>query len=156
VVGTDRLPESGYFQAKLAQEKLIASSSMPYSIVHATQFYEFIERIADSATEGDTVRLPPVLIQPMAADDVVSALGRVTVAAPINGTVEVAGPEQFRFDELVREALAARRDSRTVVADPHAPYFGAELDERTLVPYDAAELGTIRFETWLSQANAAR
>ena len=151
VVGTERLPESGYFRAKIAQEKLIKGSPIPYSIVHATQFFEFVKSIADAATDGDTVRLAPVLIQPMAADDVASAVGGVAVGAPLNGTVEVAGPEQFRLDELIRQACSARNDPREVVADPHARYFGAELDERTLVPGDGARLAETRFEDWLTQ-----
>jgi uncharacterized protein YbjT (DUF2867 family) len=149
VVGTDRLPESGYFRAKMAQEKLIKDSPIPYSIVHATQFFEFVKSIADGATEGTTVRLAPVLIQPMAADDVAKAVGRVAVGTPVNGTVEVAGPQQFRLDELIRQSLGARNDPRKVVADPHARYFGAELRERTLVPGNDAQLGEIRFEDWL-------
>src|SRR3989449_1704259 len=124
VVGTDRLSESGYFRAKIAQEKLIQDSSIPYSIVHATQFFEFIARIADDATDGNTVRLPPALIQPMAADDVASAVGRVALGAPLNGIVEVAGPDQFRLDDLVRGQLKAQNDPREVVADPDARYFG--------------------------------
>jgi uncharacterized protein YbjT (DUF2867 family) len=152
VVGTDRIPESPYLRAKNAQEKLIEESGMPYSIVHATQFFEFVKRIADEATVGTTVRLPPVLFQPMAAEDVAEAVGRIAVGAPLNGTVEVAGPQQFRFDELVRKGLRARNDPREVVADPHARYFGAELDERSLVPGDDARLGETRFEEWLSQA----
>ena len=152
VVGTDRLPESGYMRAKVAQEKLIAGSSIPYSIVHATQFFEFVGRIADAATDGDTVRLPPVLFQPMAADDVATAVGRVAVGEPLNGGVEVAGPEQFQFDELVRRALTARHDPRHVIADPDARYFGARLDERSLVPDDGARLAETRFDDWLSQA----
>jgi uncharacterized protein YbjT (DUF2867 family) len=151
VVGTDRLPDSAYFRAKLAQEKLIKESSIPYSIVHATQFFEFVKGIADSATEGNTVRLPPVLIQPMAAEDVAAAVGRVALGAPLNGTVEVAGPEEFRFDDLIRAALKARQDPREVIADPHARYFGAELDERSLVPGGGAQLGTVRFQEWLGQ-----
>ena len=142
VVGSDRSPTSGYFRAKLAQERLITSSPIPYSIVHATQFFEFLARIADSATDGDTVRLPAVLIQPMAADDVASAVGRAAVNPPLNGIVEVAGPEQFRFDELVRNALAARGDPRRVLTDPTAPYFGAQLGERTLVPDADAQLAS--------------
>jgi uncharacterized protein YbjT (DUF2867 family) len=134
VVGTDRLQESGYFQAKLAQEKLIEESSIPYSIVHATQFFEFINSIAEAATEGNTVRLAPVLIQPMAADDVASAVGRVAVGSPVNGVVEVAGPAQFRLDELIREGLRALHDPREVITDTHASYFGARLGERTLIP----------------------
>lgn len=151
VVGTERVSESGYFRAKIAQEKLIKSSPVPYSIVHATQFFEFIKNIAGAATDGNKVRLAPVLIQPMAADDVASAVGRVAVGTPLNGTVEVAGPEQFRLDELIRRGLAARNDPREVIADPEARYFGAELSERTLVPGDGARLGEMRFENWLSQ-----
>lgn len=149
VVGTDRLSASGYFRAKIAQERLIAESPIPYSIVHATQFFEFVKRIAETATDGDTVRLAPVLVQPMAAADVAAAVGRVAVGVPLNGMIEVAGPEQFRLDDLVRQGLAADDDPRTVVADPHALYFGAELSEHTLVPGDGARLGTIRFADWL-------
>jgi uncharacterized protein YbjT (DUF2867 family) len=152
VVGTQRLSASGYFRAKIAQEKLIKESSIPFSIVHATQFFEFIKSIADAATEGKTIRLAPVLIQPMAADDVASAVARITTGAPANGTVEVAGPEQFRLDELVRQGLSARDDPREVVADPHARYYGAELSERTLVHGDDARLGETRFEDWLSRS----
>src|SRR5215216_3554974 len=152
VVGTERLSESGYFRAKIAQEKLIKRSSIKYSIVHATQFFEFIERIADDATDGNTVRLAPVLIQPMAAEDVASAVGRISVGSPVNGIVEVAGPQQFRLDELIRRVLRERRDPREVITDPHARYFGAELDERTLVPGDDARLAETRFDDWLSQA----
>ena len=151
VVGTERLSESGYFRAKIAQEKLIKESSIPYSIVHATQFFEFVKSIADAATDGNRVRLAHVLIQPMAADDVASAVGRIAVGTPVNGTVEVAGPEQFRLDELVQRGLSTRNDPREVVADPQARYFGAELSERTLVPGDDARLGETRFEDWLSQ-----
>lgn len=151
VVGTERLAESGYFRAKIAQEKLIKESSIPYSIVHATQFFEFVKSIADAATDGNRVRLAPVLIQPMAADDVASAVGRIAVGTPVNGTVEVAGPDRFRLDELIRRGLSARSDPREVVADPQARYFGAELSERTLVPRDDARLGETRFEDWLSQ-----
>ena len=151
VVGTERLSESGYFRAKIAQEKLIKESAIPYSIVHATQFFEFVKSIADAATDGTTVRLAPVLIQPMAADDVAKAVGRIAVGTPVNGIVEVAGPQQFRLDELIRQGLRARNDPRTVVADPQARYFGAELGERTLVPGNDARLGEIRFEDWLGQ-----
>ena len=151
VVGTERLSESGYFRAKTAQEELIKQSSIPYSIVHATQFFEFVRRIADEATDGMTVRLPPVLFQPMAADDVAKAVGRIAVGAPLNGTVEVAGPQQFRFDELIRQDLRARNDPREVVSDPHARYFGAELGERSLIPAGDARLGEIRFQEWLGQ-----
>ena len=152
VVGNDRLPESGYLRAKAAQEKLIAGSSIPSSIVRATQFFEFVGRIAEAATDGDTVRLPPVLFQPIAADDVAAAVGRVAVGEPLDGIVEVAGPEQFRFDDLVRRVLAARHDPRTVVADPGARYFGAILSERSIVPGDGARLGETRFGDWLDQA----
>ena len=152
IVGTDQLPDSGYLRAKVAQEKLIKESSIPYSIVRATQFFEFVNRIADEATDGNTVRLPPVRFQPMAADDVASAVARVAIASPLNGIVEVAGPEQFRFDELIRLGLSARKDPREVIADPHARYFGTELSERSLVPSDGALLGETRFEDWLSRS----
>src|SRR5918998_644607 len=129
VVGTERLADKGYFHAKRVQEKLIEESGIPYSIVHATQFFEFVASIAALATDGDTVRLPPVLFQPMASEDVAKAVGRVAAGAPVGGIVEVAGPEQFRMDELVRQALKARNDPRRVVTDPTAPYFGAyEVD----------------------------
>jgi uncharacterized protein YbjT (DUF2867 family) len=150
VVGTERLAQSGYLRAKIAQEKLIEDSPIPYSIVHATQFFEFMKSLAVAATDGDTVRLAPVLIQPMAAEDVATAVARVAVGAPVNGIVEVAGPEQFRLDDLVRRYLAAHDDPRSVIADPRARYFGAELGERTLVP-DNATIGEIRFEDWLSR-----
>jgi uncharacterized protein YbjT (DUF2867 family) len=156
VVGTERLAESGYFRAKIAQEALIKDSSIPYSIVHATQFFEFLKSIADAATDGDTVRLAPVLIQPMAAEDVATAVGRVAVGAPVNGIVEVAGPEQFRLAELVRRYLGAHDDPRSVIADPRARYFGAELDDRTLVPGDGARLAPTRFEDWLSRPIAGQ
>ena len=152
VVGTERLLESGYFRAKIAQEKLIRSASIPYSIVHATQFFEFVKSIADGATSGNTVRLAPVLIQPMAAEDVATAVGRVAVGSPVNGLVEVAGPEQFRLNELIQRSLRERHDSREVVADPAARYFGAVLGERTLLPGADARLGEIHFEDWLTQA----
>jgi uncharacterized protein YbjT (DUF2867 family) len=152
VVGSDRMPESGYMRAKVAQEKLIRNSPIPYSIVRATQFFEFVKRIADDATAGNTVRLPPVLFQPMAAADVANAVARVALGAPLNGVVEVGGPQQFRFDEFIRLSLSARHDPREVVADPHARYFGAEMDERSLVPGADARLGEIRFEDWLRQS----
>jgi uncharacterized protein YbjT (DUF2867 family) len=151
VVGSERMVESGYMRAKVEQERLIRESSVPFSIVHATQFFEFINGIADAATEGDTVRLAPVLIQPLAADDVASAVGRVAIGRPLNGVVEVAGPEQFRLDRLVRRALDARDDPREVVIDPHSRYFGAELSEHMLLPGDSAQLGATRFEDWLSE-----
>ncbi len=152
IVGSDRLPDSGYMRAKIVQEKLIKESSIPYSIVKATQFFEFVKRIADEATERNIVRLPPVRFQPMAADDVASAVGRVAMGSPLNGIIEIGGPEQFRFDELIRQGLSARKDPREVIADPHARYFGTELSERSLVPGDDALLGETRFEEWLSRS----
>jgi uncharacterized protein YbjT (DUF2867 family) len=152
IVGSDRAPGSGYLRAKIAQEKLIRSSSIPYSIVRSTQFFEFLKRIADEATDGNTVRIAPVLFQPIAADDVAKAVARVAVSAPVNGIVEIAGPQQFRFDEFIRLGLNARQDPRVVVADPHAHYFGAELADRTLVPDADARLGEIRFEEWLGKS----
>jgi len=152
VVGTEQLSESGYFRAKIAQEKLIKGSPIPYSIVHATQFFEFLKGLADISFDGEKVRLPHVLFQPMAAEDVAAAVGRVAVGPPVNGTVEVAGPEQFRLDELVRRRLASLKDPRQVVADPNALYSGARLSERTLVPGDNARLGETSFETWLSSS----
>lgn len=154
VVGSERMLESGYFRAKIAQENLIKASPIPYSIVRATQFYEFAKGIADYSADGNKVRLPHVLFQPMAADDVASGVGRVAIAPPVNGTVEIGGPEKFRLDEFIRRALAARRDPREVIADPHARYYGIEVKERTLVPEDDAKLGRIRFEDWLAQSAA--
>jgi uncharacterized protein YbjT (DUF2867 family) len=151
VVGADRVPDSGYMRAKVAQEQLIKASSIPYSIVRATQFFEFLESIADAATEGDTVRVPPVAFQPIAADDVADAVGATALGAPLNGVVDIAGPERFRFDELIERSLRARSDRREVVADPGARYFGAELGARSLVPEGDARLGATRFEEWLSQ-----
>jgi uncharacterized protein YbjT (DUF2867 family) len=155
VVGTERLTESGYFRAKLAQEELIESSPIPYSIVRATQFFEFMARIADEATEGDTVRLPTALIQPMAADDVATAVARTAAAAPLNGMRETAGPEQFHLDELIRGALAKRNDPREVVADPQARYFGINPGERVLLPGPDAVLAETRFGDWFQQQLAA-
>ena len=154
VVGTDRLSESGYFRAKIAQEKLIKESSIPYSIVRATQFFEFLKGLADISFDGDKVHLPPVLFQPMAADDVASGVGRIAVGPPVNGIVEIGGPEQFRLDELVRQRLATLKDPREVIADPRARYSGAEVGERTLVPGKDARLGETRFETWLTRPAA--
>jgi uncharacterized protein YbjT (DUF2867 family) len=155
IVGTERLSEGGYFRAKIAQENLIKRSSIQYSIIRATQFFEFeLKRIADDATDGNTVRVAPVLIQPMAAEDVASAVGKISVGSPVNGIVEVAGPQQFRLDELIRRFLRERRDPREVITDPHARYFGAELDEGTLLPGDAARLAETRLEDWLSRAGS--
>ena len=154
VVGTDRLSESGYFRAKIAQEKLIEGSPIPYSIVRATQFFEFVKGLADISMVGDKVHLPPVLFQPMAADDVASAVGKVAVGPPVNGIVEIGGPEQFRVDELVRRRLASLKDPREVVPDPDARYSGAKITEKTLVPGNNARVGETRFETWLTQPAA--
>jgi uncharacterized protein YbjT (DUF2867 family) len=154
VVGTDRLSESGYFRAKIAQEKLIKESSIPYSIVRATQFFEFLKGLADISFEGGKVHLPPVLFQPMAADDVASGVASIAVGPPVNGIIEIAGPEEFRVDELVRRRLASLKDPREIIADPHARYSGAEVGERTLVPGKDARLGETRFETWLAQPAA--
>ena len=152
VVGTERLLESGFFRAKFAQENLIKASSIPYSIVRATQFFEFVKSIGDFSTDGNKVLLPPALIQPMAADDVASAVGRIAMGSPLNGTVEIAGPERFRLDELVRLDLAARKDPREVITDPHGRYYGIQVTERALVPEDNAQLGQTHFKDWLSQS----
>jgi hypothetical protein len=152
VVGTERLQGSGYFRARIAQEQLIKASSIPYSIVRATLFFERITTIADASSDGNTVRLAPVLFQPIAADDVVSAIRRITIGAPIYGTVEVAGPELFRLDEVIRWTLSTYEDPRHVVTDVRGRYFGAELQERTLVAGQGARLGTTRLEDWLSRS----
>jgi uncharacterized protein YbjT (DUF2867 family) len=154
VVGTDRLSESGYFRAKIAQEKLIRESSIPYSIVHATQFFEFLKGLADISMVDGKVHLPPVLFQPMAADDVATGVARVAEGQPVNGIVEIAGPEQFRVDELVQRRLASLKDARQVIADPNARYGGAKVNQRTLLPGDSPRLGETRFETWLTQPAA--
>lgn len=151
VVGTERMAASGYFRAKIAQENLIKQGPIPYSIVHATQFFEFVKSIAQAATVGNEVHLAPVSIQPMAAEDVATAVGRTSVGEPLNGTHEIAGPQAFKLDELIRQGLAARGDSRVVVTDPHAPYFGMELTDTTLVPGADATLFTTRFEEWLKE-----
>jgi len=155
VVGTDRLPDSGYFRAKVAQENLIKASGLPYSIVHATQFFEFVKSIADAATDGTTVRLSHALIQPIAADDVATAVARTAVGSPLQGTLEVAGPTQLGLDELVRTGLSLRGDPREVVVDANAPYFGAVLAERTLVPDADATVFSTTFEEWLGGQAAA-
>jgi uncharacterized protein YbjT (DUF2867 family) len=152
VVGIERLPDSGYFRAKLAQEQIVKAGPIPYTIVRATQFFEFIGRIADSSTDGDTVRLSPALVQPESADDVASTLADVAVGAPLNDTVELAGPEAFGLDELAQRVLSAHDDPRQVTADVHARYFGAELDDRSLIPGDDARIAPTRFEDWLSQS----
>ena len=155
VVGTDQLSESGYFRAKIAQEKLIRESSIPYTIVHATQFFEFLKGLADISMVGGKVHLPHVLFQPMAADDVASGVARVAVGRPVNGVVEIGGPEQFRVDELVQRRLASLKDSREVIADPNATYDGAKVREKTLLPGNSARLGETRFESWLAQSGAS-
>src|SRR5919109_1544592 len=152
VVGAERLPDSGYMRAKLAQEDLVKAGPIPYTIVRATQFFEFIGRIADSGADGDTIRLSPALVQPEAADDVAGTLADVAVGAPLNDTVHLAGPEAFRLDELARRVLNANGDPRRVTADVHAPYFGAELDDRSLTPGDDARIAQTTFEDWLSQS----
>jgi uncharacterized protein YbjT (DUF2867 family) len=152
VVGTDRLQESGYFRAKLAQEEGIMAGSIPYTIVRATQFFEFLGRIADSSTDGEIVRVPPVQIQPEAADDVAAALAVAAVGAPVNGNIELAGPERFRFDELIQRVLDANGDARRVRADEGARYFGAKLEEGSLVPGDDAHIAPTRFEDWLERS----
>ena len=155
VVGTDRLaPQSGYFRAKLAQENLISAGPIPYSIVHATQFFEFLNFIADSATEGNTVRLPSALIQPMASADVAEGVAIATVGAPVNGITEVGGPQAYQLPDLIRTALTARGDSREVLADAAARYWGAEIEERALVPEEGATLFATRFEDWILETAA--
>jgi uncharacterized protein YbjT (DUF2867 family) len=156
VVGTERLPESGYLRAKMAQENLIKASGIPYTILHSTQFFEFISGIIKSATEGDVIRLSPALLQPIASDDVVAALAELAVGPPLNATVEVAGPEACPLDKIARKFLAASGDRRQVIADVHARYFGAELNDRSLTPGDHPRLGSIRFEDWLSRTSAQR
>ena len=152
VVGSERLLQSGFFRAKIVQENLIKASSIPYTIVRATQFFEFVKSIADFSAEGNKVRMPPALFQPMAADDVAGSIGTIAMRSPVNGTVEIGGPEQFRLDELIRRDLAARKDPREVISDPHARYYGIEVGERVLLPGGDARLGETRFEDWLSHA----
>lgn len=154
IVGTERLPENGYFRAKVAQESLIKASGIPYSILRATQFFEFVGAIADSFAVGEELHVSPALIQPLASDDVVAALTDVVLAAPLNGTVEVAGPEAMPIDELVRRFLRATRDTRRVVPDVHARYYGAVLDDQSLTPGQHPRLGAIRFEDWLTRSMA--
>lgn len=152
VVGTERLLASGYFRAKMAQENLIKASKVPYTIVRATQFFEFVEGIAQSATDGQTVRLPAALMQPIVSEDVAAALADIAVKEPLNGTVELAGPEPIRLDELVRRFLSASRDPRKVITDAHARYYGIELNDRSLTPGDSARTGPTRFDDWLSRS----
>lgn len=154
IVGTDRLPENGYFRAKVAQEKLIKASKIPYTILRATQFNEFVEGIVNSGDEGGTIRLSPALIQPIAADDVSAVLADLAVGTPVNGTVEVGGPDRFPIDELARKFLATRGDTREVIADVHARYFGSELDDRSLVTGEGAIIAPTRFQNWLNRPSA--
>ncbi|WP_419668582.1 SDR family oxidoreductase [Streptomyces sp. 2-1] len=152
VVGTDRLQESGYFRAKQVQEELIKDSGVPFSIVHATQFFEFMKGIAAGATKDDnTVHLAPIKIQPIYSDDVATAVGRTAIGEPVNGVFEVAGPDTFQLDELIRTGLEAKNDPRKVVADPKAPYFGAQLEEATLLPGTGARIGETHFADWFAQ-----
>jgi len=152
VVGTERLLASGYFRAKMAQENLIKASKSPYTIIRATQFFEFVGAIAQSATDGQTVRLPPALMQPIVSDDVAAAVADIAVGKPLNDTVELAGPEPIRLDELVRRFLGAHRDARKVTTDVHALYFGIELNDQSLTPGDNPRIGPTRFEDWLSRS----
>lgn len=154
VVGTDRLQDSGYFRAKLAQERLIKRSPIPYTLVHATQFFEFLRQIAQFSTDGDAVRLPPVKFQPMAADDVASAIVDAALAAPMNDTIEIAGPDSFTLDEPIRRVLAHDGDPRPVIADPAALYFGVKVNENTLVPGAGARLGSTTLDWWLANVPA--
>ena len=154
VVGTDRLLASGYFRAKMAQENLIKASKIPYTIVRATQFFEFVGGIAQSATDGQMVRLPPALMQPIASNDVAAALADIAIERPLNGTIEVAGPEPIRMDELVRRFLSATRDTRKVTTDVHAGYFGTAVNDQSLTPGKNPRLGPTRFEDWLSRGQA--
>lgn len=154
IVGSERLPDNGYFRAKIAQENLIKASGIPYTILRATQFFEFVDGIAQSATVDGEIRLSPALFQPIASDDVAAALTDVALAPPVDGTVEVAGPEAVPLDELVRRFLLAKRDTRKVVPDVHARYFGAVLNDQSLTPGEKPRLGRIRFEDWLGQQAA--
>ena len=152
VVGTDRLPESGYLRAKAAQEELIKASGIPYTIIRSTQFFEFLGGIAQSASDGQRVRLSPAHLQPVASDDVAALVTKVATLAPANGVIELAGPERIGLDDLVRRYLAAKHDTREVVTDIHARYFGAELNDKSLTPGDNPHIGPTSFETWLAQA----
>jgi uncharacterized protein YbjT (DUF2867 family) len=156
IVGTDRLPESGYLRAKMAQERLIKASGIPYTIVRSTQFFEFVSGIAQSAGAGETIRLSPALLQPIMSDDVADAVTDVAIGAPVNGTIEIAGPERVPLDDMVRRFLSAKHDPRKVIADTHARYFGTELDDRSLTPGDGARIGSIRFDDWLRDSTAQR
>jgi uncharacterized protein YbjT (DUF2867 family) len=156
VVGTERLLQSGFFRAKIAQEQLIQASNIPYTIVRSTQFFEFVDGIAQSATDGQTVRLSRAHIQPIVSDDVAAALAEVTLEAPLNGTIEIAGPERLGLDELVRRFLRAKHDARQVVTDVHARYFGIDVNDQSLTPGDNPRIGPTRFDDWLSRSAAQR
>jgi uncharacterized protein YbjT (DUF2867 family) len=156
VVGTDRLPENGYFRAKLAQESLIEKSPVPFSIVHATQFHEFVRGIADTSTVDGKVRIAPVFFQPIAGVDVARNVGKVAMGEPLNGRMEIAGPERFQMDEFFRNVLAGLGDPREVVTDEHAPYFGSEVTQQSLVPTGSAVLGEVTYAEWLAQANGGK
>jgi len=156
IVGADRLPGSGYMRAKVAQEDLVKASGTPYSILRSTQFFEFGGRIADEGSDGTTVRVPGALIQPILSDDVVAVLADVALGQPVNGTVEVGGPERFPFEKFVMRSLSVKNDKRRVVADLHARYFGTELEQESLVPGNAARLGKTSLDAWLSRSNPAR
>src|SRR5262247_4452959 len=154
VVGTDRLQDSGYFRAKLAQERLIKSSPIPYTLIHATQFFEFMRAIAQISNDGNTVRLPPVLFQPIAAEDVASAVAEAALAEPVNDTIEIAGPDTFTLPEAIRQVLAQDGDPRKVIVDPAADYYGSKVTERTLVPGAGARLGATKLDWWLTHVPA--
>jgi uncharacterized protein YbjT (DUF2867 family) len=156
IVGADRLPDSGYLRAKVVQENLIKASGTPYTILRSTQFFEFGGRIADEASDGKTVRVPGALIQPILSDDVVLVLADIALGPPVNGTVEVGGPERLRFEDFIARTLSAKNDKRKVVADLHARYFGTELQEESLVTGNAARIGQTRYDAWLSRSNASR
>jgi uncharacterized protein YbjT (DUF2867 family) len=154
VVGSDRLPDSGYLRAKVAQEELIKASGIPYTIIRSTQFFEFLGAIAGSATDGQTVRLSPAHVQPVASDDVAALVAKVATMAPMNGTIELAGPERISLDDLVRRYLQAKGDPRSVAADVHARYFGAELDDRSLTPGENPQIGATSLDMWLRHSTA--
>ena len=154
IVGVDRMPDSGYMRAKMAQERLIKASGIPYTILRSTQFFEFMGRTADSFSDGKVVRVPPALIEPVFSRDVVTALADLVVGPPVNGLLEVAGPEKFRLDELVGRVLRNSKDAREVTTDVHARYFGAELTDRSLTPGDHPRIGSTRFDDWLARSLA--
>jgi len=155
IVGTDRLPDSGYLRAKMAQERLIKASGIPYTILRSTQFFEFMGRVADSFSDGKTIRVPPALVQPIFSDDVVAALADLVIGAPANDMLEVAGPEKLRFDELIRRVLGNNNDAREVTTDVHARYFGTELNDQSLVPRGSTpRIGATRFESWLTRSTS--